>query len=133
LVLVSPGAAPRGRVRWSQLRDARLLGLPPDNAVQQLVGAQLRAAGITDGPALQFNNLHTLLAMVEAGFGSAVLPSFVSDACARYAVRIASLTHPRKTMEFYAIWAKGTAAAEPIRVFAQCLAQHFASGPQRAG
>lgn len=106
----------RGTLSWTALRALPLLALPPDNAIQQLVDARLAPAPpIEDRPT--FANLHTLIAMAEAGRGVAVLPAFVASTCRRYAVDVHRMGHPAVAMEFFSIARRGavlTPAAAPL-------------------
>lgn len=64
-----------GKVKWSALHDKPLVGLPPDNPVQELIEEHLRRIGRGDEERPVYENFQTLLAMVEAGFGVTILPS----------------------------------------------------------
>ncbi|VTU38336.1 LysR family transcriptional regulator [Variovorax sp. RA8] len=125
LVLVAPqGAALPGtgeRLRWSELRDLALLSLPADNPIQQQVDAQLASIGRSQPSQRTFNHLHTVLAMVEAGAGHAVLPSFVASASLRYRLQMVPLTRPRVALEFYEITRKGRPRGSALAAFSQCL------------
>jgi DNA-binding transcriptional LysR family regulator len=83
LVLVSSAGFSKP-TRWKDLHGLPLLRLPSDNPIQQLVESQVRssASSAVFGPS--FNHLHTLLAMVESGAGTAILPDFVTAAALRY-------------------------------------------------
>ncbi|MCS6763289.1 MAG: LysR family transcriptional regulator [Candidatus Protistobacter heckmanni] len=86
LVYVSPAREPGGGkdgLCWSALRGLPLIGLAPDNPIQEVIDAQLQAIGRHNEQRPTFNNLQTLLGMVEAGMGSAILPSFVQPATAQ--------------------------------------------------
>jgi DNA-binding transcriptional LysR family regulator len=123
LLLVTPAAeAGQGPLRWSDLAaDPPLLALPARNPIQELVDAHLREAGIAPGERQVFNQLHTLLAMAEAGNGRAVLPSFVRTAAARYRVGLRPLTRPRVPLDFYEITRSGAARTELLAAFGRCL------------
>lgn len=130
LVLISPGTAAPDDVRslrWKALGGRSLLGLPADNPIQQLVDKQLRAHGEAVHLGAGFNHLHTLLSMVEAGAGEAVLPDFVRCAAARYRVRLQPLGAPRVAVDFYEITKAGRSASEPMAAFSACLVQVLAS------
>ncbi|MCS6765421.1 MAG: LysR family transcriptional regulator [Candidatus Protistobacter heckmanni] len=120
LVCVSPAREPGGGkdgLRWSALRGLPLIGLPPDNPIQEVIDAQLQAIGRHNEQRPTFNNLQTLLGMVEAGMGSAILPSFVQPACERLAVRLTPLRAPAVSLDYYAILRRGReepAAAQPF-------------------
>lgn len=100
-------------VTWGELRKLPMIGLPPDNAIQQLVDKALNSSAPTaDRPT--FGNLRTLIAMSEAGRGVAVLPAFVTHACARYQVEVHRVRSPDVLMEFFAITKKGAAPSPAL-------------------
>ncbi|TFL14795.1 LysR family transcriptional regulator [Pusillimonas caeni] len=97
---------------WNSLGSTPLVSLPPDNPVQQLIEEHLRRLGRADENRPVHENLQTILAMVEAGFGSAILPGFVANACRRYRVDISVLVRPTVPINYYQITRKGR---EPIQ------------------
>lgn len=109
-------AANAGTVNWTELSAEPLIALPPANALQQLIDSQLEKFGRANEPRQTYNNLLTVIAMVEAGLGCAVLPSFVREACRRYEVRVLDLAHPHVSIDLYAITRRGVAvpAAGPL-------------------
>jgi DNA-binding transcriptional LysR family regulator len=128
LMLASPGQGaagrrprPPGRLAWKDLAAVPLMGLPVDNPVQRLIDSQLQEIGRANEPRLEFNNFDTLLAMAEAGLGSAIVPSFALAVAGRYDVQLAWLTQPRVNLDFYQITRKGReenpALGEFSRVF----------------
>jgi DNA-binding transcriptional LysR family regulator len=129
LVLVSPPgtALPSARrpLKWSALGARELIALPAGNPVQQFIDAKLALLGRADEERRTFGNLLTLIAMVEAGFGSAILPSFVRQACNRYAVEVRSLPDTGDHLSFYAITKSGHLPPAGLAVFLQTLAAHM--------
>lgn len=103
-----------GKTKWSALRDAPLIGLPPANPIQELIEKQLKQIGRGDEERPVYENFHTILAMVEAGYGVAVLPSFIAPACRRYQVALSILAEPAVSMHFYQITRKGSITADAI-------------------
>ncbi|MBU1361276.1 MAG: LysR family transcriptional regulator [Gammaproteobacteria bacterium] len=120
LVLVAPGTEPADSVRWSELSSGLpLLSLPAKNPIQKLVNSQLKSPN--PGEAQVFNHLHTLLAMVEAGLGRAVLPSFVVAAATRYRVTLRPLVRPKVHLDFYEITRAGAPRPALLVEFGKCL------------
>jgi DNA-binding transcriptional LysR family regulator len=109
-----------GRVPWSALKGAPLIGLPADNPIQQLVEVQLRKLRM-DGERKAFNNFETLIAMAAAGMGTAVIPTFALLACDRYQVRCDVLTHPIVPVGFYRVLKKGREPAPAMEDFTDAL------------
>lgn len=113
--------ARRERLRWADLGRRPLVALPTNNPIQQCVDAQLARVGQADGPRQAFNYLHTLLAMVEAGVGRAILPTFVAAATARYRVRLVPLTRPRIDIDFFEITRTGRPRSDVVAAFSHGL------------
>jgi len=109
---------------WSSMANSRLIGLPPDNPIQTLIEAHLAEIGRAheDRPAV--NLFATLIGMVEAGLGTAVMPSFALVDCLRHRVRVAMLSKPAAHIELYLASRRG-AERKPIAV-------EFATALQRA-
>lgn len=89
--------------RWEDLVDCRLLGSPDDHPVQQLINQQLRRVGRTKPPEMRFHYFDTHIAMVEAGAGVAVLPSFCFSACRERKLAMYPLTDPVVPVDFYQV------------------------------
>ncbi|MDQ7958651.1 MAG: LysR family transcriptional regulator [Pseudomonadota bacterium] len=123
LTLIEPAGVGPARRRWKDVPRSRMLGLPADNPIQQRVEAQLRATGEPGSFGQSFNHLHTLLAMVEAGAGLAVLPDFVASAASRYRVTLSELRTPAATVDFYEITKAGRAQNALLVSLTACLAQ----------
>lgn len=111
------------KVPWSSLRTAELLSLPPSNPIQKVIDAQLAAIGRVDTPRQAFNFFGTLISMVEAGFGCAVMPTFAMAACRRHRVATAVLARPAVGMDFYRINRRGSRDSDAMAAFSATLAQ----------
>jgi DNA-binding transcriptional LysR family regulator len=122
LAFLSP-AAPRqpASLAWANLRDTPLLGLPADNALQQSVEAELARIGRSNEARPTYYNFHTLLGMVEAGLGCAILPSFVLAATRRRQIHVSALTGPSVPVDFVQVNQKGKARAAMEPAFIECL------------
>jgi DNA-binding transcriptional LysR family regulator len=72
-----------------------------------------------------YENFQTMLAMVEAGYGVAVLPSFIAPACRRYHVNLSILVEPVVSLSFYQITRKGCITADAIRDLAAAMKAEF--------
>ena len=130
LMRVAPAGAPPqqlGRAPWAALRDATLITLPADNPIQRATDAHLHKVGIVPREMLPVSFLATLIAMVEAGFGQAVVPTFAVAACRLHNVRIDVLGPPRLRLGFYRITRQGAAETDEMRAFGDALAQHLPS------
>ena len=114
---VLPDAVP-----WTALKNMPLLALPVDNPVQKVIDGHLERFGRAHEDRPHFNNFNTLLGMVEAGLGNAVVPSFARQA-QRYRVRFAALTGPRVSLEFFQITKKGREVNPLLADFSRALAR----------
>ncbi|MGE4338214.1 MAG: LysR family transcriptional regulator [Pigmentiphaga sp.] len=129
MVCVSPAPTRTSRrrrkalpgLRWADLADVALLGLPGDNIVQQVVDAHLPVPVATHGQRPVFNNIPTILGMVEAGFGSAILPSFSVAALDHMHLEAALMEDPIVPIDFYQINLKGRHRAEAESLFVETL------------
>lgn len=99
-------AHPRPR-RWTELGDEPLLALPRDNPIQVLIEEQLHRIGHGGGERIEFENIQTLLAMVDAGLGSAILPSFVTAAARLHTLALHKLIQPEVHVSYFQISRKG--------------------------
>jgi DNA-binding transcriptional LysR family regulator len=117
----APVPATTGRAQWADLKDVPLIGLPADNPIQQLVEVQLRKFHLDAGERTAFNNFDTLIAMVAAGMGTAVIPTFALLACGRYRVGCDILADPVVPVGFYRIVRKGREPAPAMDDFTAAL------------
>jgi len=88
-------------VRWSELAGERLIAFPPGNPIRELMDEHLGRAGRRQPPDIVCNYLETQIAMVEAGSGVAVVPSFAMHACAKRAIALHALVAPQVSGNVY--------------------------------
>jgi len=69
-------ASRRSTIEWRALKGEKLISLSPSLPFQHFVDKHLARAGITQQPTLVVNYLSTQIAMVEAGQGTAIIPSY---------------------------------------------------------
>lgn len=81
-------------VRWSDIAALRLVGLPREYPLQQLVDAQLARVGRAAPVDVTCNYLETQIAMVEAGAGAAVTPTCAAPACVKRKVTMHAIVDP---------------------------------------
>ena len=110
-----------GTMPWSSLRSAELVGLPPDNPIQKVIDVHLGAIGRADAQRPAFNFFGTMISMVEAGFGTAVMPTFALAACRRHRVRTDVLVRPKVELDFFRITKRGAHESEAMRAFGNTL------------
>jgi len=88
-------------LRWSELARERLIAFPAGNPIRELMDEHLGRAGRREPPEVVCNYLETQIAMVEAGSGVAVVPSFVMHACAKRAIALHALVAPQVAGNVY--------------------------------
>jgi DNA-binding transcriptional LysR family regulator len=69
------------------------------------------------------NLLGTLVGMVEAGLGHAVIPSFALNECLRRGLRVALLTEPAVHLDLFLVSRRGTRLKPAAVAFASALKQ----------
>ncbi len=124
---------PRGSTTWQSLKNERLIAQAPRNSIQQLINRELARAGVNSPPALVLNRLDTVLAMVEAGEGIAVVPSFALPACRYRHVVMSHLTNPTVTLDFHQIRQRGRKLPSAADDFTSFLQNYIAGWAGRAG
>ncbi|RZS86486.1 LysR family transcriptional regulator [Pigmentiphaga kullae] len=102
----APGR-PVGTAAWASLRDVPLIGLPPANPIQRLIEPHLEKIGRGNEDRPSFNFFETLISMVEAGLGTAVIPTFALVACHRHRVATDLLTKPAVSLDLYQVTRRG--------------------------
>jgi DNA-binding transcriptional LysR family regulator len=110
-----------GTVPWSALQDAPLISLPGDNPIQQLIETHLTKIGRGNEDRPTFGHFDTLIAMVAAGMGTAIIPSFAMLACRRHNVRTDLLSHPTISLGFYRITKRGRIKTPAMEDFTNTL------------
>ncbi len=115
---------------WRALQGVPLICFLGDTPIQRMVEESLGAAAVTTGKRTFVGHLETAIAMAEAGFGVAVVPSISAAACQRYRVRLHPI-RPAIELPFYCITRAGRASNETLSqlsaVFEQ-VAQEFSGG-----
>jgi DNA-binding transcriptional LysR family regulator len=109
-------------LRWSALRDQALVCFAAENPIQRMIEENLLAEGIVTGKRTRVGQMETAIAMVEAGFGVAILPSISAATCRRFRVRLQVL-HPPVELSFYCISRAGRGSSATIQQFSETLQQ----------
>lgn len=125
---------PRARARrWSDLSGQTFIGLPPDNPIQQLVAKHLSRVGHRQPADLVVNYHETLIGLVEAHAGVAIMPSTVLPACRNRRVVIEPLIDPVVHLDLYEIRHRGRVLPLEAQQFTDFLKIHIASWAGRDG
>jgi LysR family carnitine catabolism transcriptional activator len=136
LMIVRPDNDPafrRSSTTWSALRREKLIPLLPTNEIQQIVDKHLAQAGVDAHPAGVIRYVDTVLAMVEAGEGSAIVPSWALAACRSRKVVMSRLTNPVVSLDFYQISNRGKQLPADAKEFTSFLQNYIARWAGRAG
>jgi LysR family transcriptional regulator, carnitine catabolism transcriptional activator len=123
----------RSSTTWSAMASEALIALPATSPVQRRIDRELARAGARRSPAMVVNALDTQIAMVEAGEGVAIIPSFGLPVCRNRNVAMSRLVAPAAGMEFHQIRARGRALSPAAQAFAAFLESHVARWAGRAG
>jgi LysR family carnitine catabolism transcriptional activator len=136
LMLIGPDKHPavrRASATWSTLEGERLISLRAASPVQQLIDRHLARARVTPKVVMVLNALDTQIAMVEAGEGIAVIPSFGLPACRNRRVVMIRLVNPVATLDFHQIRNRGRKLPPAAEEFTSFLQNYIARWAGRAG
>jgi DNA-binding transcriptional LysR family regulator len=130
LMLIEPAARtasePLASMRWREIGERRLLSSPSDNPIQQIIDSQLRRFG-RRGPAnMEFTYWETQIAMVEAGAGAAVIPTFAIPACRGRKVAMHPLVEPAIPIPLSQIVSRARKLRPEIAGFGEYLKSYIA-------
>ena len=123
LVLACPAGHPlagKASVTWRALAGHPFISLTRDNSVGQLIRKCLADAGVEVHSAYEVSYLSTVVGMVDAGLGVAVLPSYAGPITRLYDIQIRRLVKPAIRREMSFITRQGrtlSPAAESLKVF----------------
>jgi LysR family carnitine catabolism transcriptional activator len=101
--------------------------------MQRLINRRLTQAGVTFRHNVVLNYLDTAIAMVEAGEGIAVIPSFIIPACRNRRVVMSQLSSPVVNLDFYQITNRGRKLPVGAADFMSFLKSYIARWAGRAG
>jgi DNA-binding transcriptional LysR family regulator len=110
-----------------------LISLGPENVIQQFIDKHLARAGVSAHRRAEFNYLDTMIAMVEAGEGIAVIPSFVLPACRNRKVVMSRLINPVVAVDFSRISFRGKRLPRGADDFTAFLKNYIARWAGRSG
>jgi len=135
LMVVRPdtdSALRRVTTTWTALKGERLLALSA-GVVQDFIDKHMARLKIKVPPDATFSYLDTLIAMVEAGEGLAIVPSFVIPACRNRKVAMSKLINPVVNLDFSRISLRGRKLPSGAEEFTSFLQGYIARWAGRAG
>ncbi|MES2633258.1 MAG: LysR family transcriptional regulator [Pseudomonadota bacterium] len=106
---------------WSSLNRVRLVSLPTDNPIQALIEKHLSRLAPDPMERPRMNFISTLIGMVQAGHGHAVVPSFALDECLRHGLSVAMLVEPAVHLDLYLVSRRGAPSKPAALEFAAAL------------
>ncbi len=136
LMVIRPkvgNASPRGSTSWSALKGERIIALQPSLPIRQLIDRHLARAGVVYEPSLVLNYLNTQIAMVAAGEGIAIVPSFALPECQNRKLAMSRLVNPVVPLDFLQIRRGGRKLAPIAEEFTSFLRSYIASWARRSG
>ena len=136
LMVIRPDNNPafrRATTTWSALKGETSIALTPTSPLQQLIDKHLAQAGVVSYPSAVLNYLNTQIALVEAGEGIAVIPSFGLPACRNRKVVTSRLIDPVVNLEFYQISNRAKRFPLGAEEFTAFLKNYIARWAGRAG
>jgi LysR family transcriptional regulator, carnitine catabolism transcriptional activator len=136
LMVIRPDNGPelrRASTTWSALQGEPLISLVSGNLVQQFIDKHLARAKVTLRPRAVYNYLDTMIAMVEAGEGVAVIPSYVLPACRNRKVVMSRLVNPVVNVDFSRVSLRGKKLPPGADDFTTFLQRFIARWAGRTG
>lgn len=122
----------RNSITWSALKGEKLISLPSSSQIQQLVDRNLSRAGIPLAQNVPVNLIDTQVALVEAGEGIAVVPSYALPASRNRRVVMSRLINPVAEVEFSLISYRGKKLPPVAGSFAEFLKSYFSRWSARS-
>lgn len=108
-------------VRWSDLQDQPMVALTRSSGIRLLVDIGTETAGFAAKPAFEVSLITTALALVEAGLGVSVLPSYALAAARQHAVLAKPLVDPTVSRDIVLIHASGRSISPAVAAFSGVL------------
>jgi DNA-binding transcriptional LysR family regulator len=136
LMLVRPENLPAfrpGSTTWAALEGETLIGLPSTSPLQQLIDKHLTRAKVVLHETMVVNSLDMQIAMVEAGHGIGIIPSFGFAVSRTRRVVMTRLTNPGVTMDFHQIQHQGKKLPPGADDFTAFLQSYIARWAGAAG
>ena len=108
-------------VRWSELADCPLVTLTRDSGIRLLVEVGFESCELPLKPAFEVAQVTTAIALVEAGLGVAVLPTYALAAARYRKVNGRQLVEPTISREIVMIHASGRSVSPAVQAFSQVI------------
>lgn len=135
-VLIRPllqSAPVHASVTWSAAAAEKFIVLPSESPVQKVIERHLRQSPRRAEARMIVNALDTQIALVEAGQGVAIIPSYGMAACRNRNVLASRLVNPVVSMDFHEIRNRGRRLSPAADEFSSFLQVHLAKWAGRVG
>lgn len=136
LMSISPGERRRSKQiqsrSWKSLDGLPMIALPISNPIQALIDKHLPSVKASQDERAEMNFLGTMIAMVKAGLGNAVIPSFMMEECQQHGLNIAMLTEPAVHLNMYVALRRGADRQLAETQFIEALRAHIATSDDLA-
>jgi DNA-binding transcriptional LysR family regulator len=129
LLVIRPDADPgprRASIAWSALKGEQLVLPSPPATVPDLIDRHLAQAGVDTRRAIRLNRLETVIAMVEAGAGTGIVPSYALPVCRRRNVTTSQLISPSVPLDVFQIRNRGRKLPDVAEAFSRFLQAYIA-------
>jgi len=123
----------RSSTTWSALKDEKIIALQSSLPLQQLIDRHLAEANVLYQPSLVLNYLNSQIAMVGAGEGIAIVPSFTIPECQRRGLLTSRLISPVVHLDLCQIRKGGKRLPPVAEEFTSFLQKYLASWAGRSG
>jgi DNA-binding transcriptional LysR family regulator len=127
LLLFCNASSPFARkrvVEWTMLRGEAVITLTQDSGVRHLIEVGFETAGVPFHPPYEVTQITTAIALVEAGLGVAVLPTFALSIARGQNLMTKSLVSPRMMRDIAIIRREGRAVPPMTAAFSKVLREH---------
>lgn len=115
---------PAARMRWEDLGDQPLITLTPESGIRRLVELGFETARIPFSPVFEVTHVATALALVAAGLGYAVLPTYANVEARGRNVAASALIEPSISRDIVLIHASGRSLSPAVLAFIPVLQKY---------
>lgn len=112
-----PALMGKKSIRWSDLNGLPLVSLTRESGIRVLVEVGFEAAEIPLKPAYEISQITTALALVDAGLGVSVLPTYALAATRGAKIRTRALVDPEISREVAMIHASARSPSPAVLAF----------------
>lgn len=116
-------------VPWRELVDVPMIGFASDNALQALVDSSMAAAGVRLRAQYEVASISTAAALVDAGLGVSVLPSYARQLRRRERIQYRPLVDPVVKRDLCLMRLRDRAMPGPAQAFIDVMLVQLGTTP----